>query len=139
VGWSEVPTVGPNGRLVTTHDSHPSLYEQNFLPLEMLVSGKLAKRKLIFRYFQRFELRLNPEVKHFSPSARSSAQYITELYLTIQIVTLTVNCYCQILNHSPIHQQYLDDDDDDDDNSNIYLLQLGCHPLAVVILHVNKT
>jgi len=24
-------------------------------------------------------------------------------------------------------------------NNNIYLLQLGCHPLEVVILHVNKT
>ena len=24
-------------------------------------------------------------------------------------------------------------------NNNIYLLQLGCHPMAVVILHVNKT
>jgi len=23
--------------------------------------------------------------------------------------------------------------------SNIYLLQLGCHPVAVVILHVDKT
>ena len=26
-----------------------------------------------------------------------------------------------------------------DNNNNIYLLQLGCHPVAVVILHVNKT
>ena len=25
------------------------------------------------------------------------------------------------------------------DNNNIYLLQLGCYPVAVVILHVNKT
>jgi len=24
-------------------------------------------------------------------------------------------------------------------NNNSYLLQLGCHPVAVVILHVNKT
>ena len=24
-------------------------------------------------------------------------------------------------------------------NNNIYLLQLGCHPVAVVILHVNRT
>jgi len=34
-----------------------------------------------------------------------------------------------------------DDDDDDDNNNNIsiYLLQLGCHPVAVVILHVYKT
>jgi len=24
-------------------------------------------------------------------------------------------------------------------NDNIYVLQLGCHPVAVVILHVNKT
>jgi len=23
-------------------------------------------------------------------------------------------------------------------NNNIYLLQLGCHPVAVAILHVNK-
>ena len=34
--------------------------------------------------------------------------------------------------------QSKDDDDDDDDNNNIYLLQLGCHPVAVVILHVYK-
>jgi len=26
-----------------------------------------------------------------------------------------------------------------DNNNNIYLLQLGCHPVAVVILHVYKT
>jgi len=26
-----------------------------------------------------------------------------------------------------------------DNNNNIYLLQLGCHPVAVVISHVNKT
>jgi len=41
-----------------------------------------------------------------------------------------------------------DDDDDDDDNNNnnnnnnyyyYYLLQLGCLPVAVAILHVNKT
>jgi len=36
-----------------------------------------------------------------------------------------------------------DDDDDDDDNNNnnnnSNLLQLGCYPVAVVILHVNKT
>jgi hypothetical protein len=31
------------------------------------------------------------------------------------------------------------DDDDDDDNNNIHLLQLGCHPVEVVILHVYKT
>jgi len=24
-------------------------------------------------------------------------------------------------------------------NNNIYKLQLGCHPVTVVILHVNKT
>jgi len=29
--------------------------------------------------------------------------------------------------------------DSGDDNNNIYLLQLGCYPVAVVILHVNKT
>ena len=32
-----------------------------------------------------------------------------------------------------------DDDDDNNNNNNIYLLQLGCHPVTVVILHVNKT
>ena len=31
------------------------------------------------------------------------------------------------------------DDDDDNNNNNIYLLQLGCYPVAVVILHVYKT
>ena len=31
-----------------------------------------------------------------------------------------------------------DDDDDNNNNNNIYLLQFGCHPVAVVILHVNK-
>jgi len=30
-------------------------------------------------------------------------------------------------------------DDDNNNNNNIYLLQLGCYPVAVVILHVNKT
>ena len=28
---------------------------------------------------------------------------------------------------------------DNNNNNNIYLLHLGCHPVAVVILHVNKT
>jgi len=32
-----------------------------------------------------------------------------------------------------------DDDDNNNNNNNIYLLQLGCYPVAVVILHVNKT
>jgi len=39
-----------------------------------------------------------------------------------------------------------DDDDDDNNNNNnnniyyyYHLLQLGCYPVAVVILHVNKT
>jgi len=27
---------------------------------------------------------------------------------------------------------------EDNNNNNIYLLQLGCYPVAVVILHVNK-
>jgi len=31
-----------------------------------------------------------------------------------------------------------DDDDDDDNNNNNNLLQLGCHPVAVIILHVNR-
>jgi len=41
--------------------------------------------------------------------------------------------------------RYDDDDDDDDNNNNnnnnnnFYLLQLGCYPVAVVMLHVNKT
>jgi len=29
-------------------------------------------------------------------------------------------------------------DDDDNNNNNIYLLHLGFHPVAVVILHVYK-
>jgi len=43
---------------------------------------------------------------------------------------------------SLIDATYNDDDDDDDDNNNnnnnLYLLQLDCHPVAVVILHVYK-
>jgi hypothetical protein len=31
------------------------------------------------------------------------------------------------------------DDYDNDDDNNIYLLQLGCYPVAVVILDVYKT
>ena len=34
-------------------------------------------------------------------------------------------------------EKFDDDDDDDDDNNNDNnKLQLGCHPVAVVILHV---
>jgi len=29
--------------------------------------------------------------------------------------------------------------DNNNNNNNIYLLQLGCYPVAVVILYVNKT
>jgi len=29
--------------------------------------------------------------------------------------------------------------DNNNNNNNIYLLQLGCYPVAVVILHLNKT
>jgi hypothetical protein len=32
-----------------------------------------------------------------------------------------------------------DDDDDDNNNNNTYSLQLGCYPVAAVILHVYKT
>jgi len=32
-----------------------------------------------------------------------------------------------------------DDDDDNNNNNNIYLLQLGCYLVAVVILHAYKT
>ena len=31
------------------------------------------------------------------------------------------------------------DNNSNNNNNSIYLLQLGCHPVAVVILHVNKT
>jgi len=31
-----------------------------------------------------------------------------------------------------------DNDDDDGDDNNNNVLQLGCHPVAVVILHVYK-
>jgi len=30
-------------------------------------------------------------------------------------------------------------DNNNNNNNNIYLLQLGCYPVTVVILHVNKT
>jgi len=39
-----------------------------------------------------------------------------------------------------IHPSLVDDNHfNNNNNNNIYLLQLGCYPMAVVILHVNKT
>ena len=35
--------------------------------------------------------------------------------------------------------KHSNNDGDDNNNNNIYLLQLGCHLVAVVILHVYKT
>jgi hypothetical protein len=32
--------------------------------------------------------------------------------------------------------EYDDDGGDDNNNNNIYLLQMGCHPVAVITLHV---
>ena len=32
-----------------------------------------------------------------------------------------------------------EENNNNNNNNNIYLLQLGCHPVAVVILHVHKT
>ena len=40
--------------------------------------------------------------------------------------------------YAPQGVKGFDDDDDDNNNKNIYLLQLGCPPVAVVILHVYK-
>jgi len=34
---------------------------------------------------------------------------------------------------------FKDDNNNNNNNNNIYLLQLGCYPVAVAILHVNKT
>ena len=33
----------------------------------------------------------------------------------------------------------ISNNNNNNNNNNIYLLQLGCYPVAVVILHVNKT
>jgi len=41
---------------------------------------------------------------------------------------------CQIL----MKRQFYNNNNNNN-NNNVYLLQLGCHPVAVVILHVNKT
>ena len=38
------------------------------------------------------------------------------------------SCLCEI-----------DNNNNNNNNNNIYLLQLGCHPVAVVMLHVYKT
>jgi len=45
----------------------------------------------------------------------------------------------RLLNRLFIHEGYVHVGKFVKDNNNIYLLQLGCHPVAVVILHVNKT
>jgi len=36
-------------------------------------------------------------------------------------------------------EKFDDDDDDNNNNNNSNKLQLGCHTVAVVILHVHKT
>jgi len=42
--------------------------------------------------------------------------------------------YCTVINPHTIEEA----DYNNNNNNNIYLLQLGCYPVAVVILHVNK-
>ena len=37
------------------------------------------------------------------------------------------------------YKHFLGMRNNNNNNNNIYLLHLGCHPVAVVILHVNKT
>ena len=39
------------------------------------------------------------------------------------------------LYHTQINRNYIYNNNN---NNNIYLLQLGCHPVAVIILHVYK-
>jgi len=38
----------------------------------------------------------------------------------------------------PPENRVINNNNNNNNNNNIYLLQLGCHPVAVVILHVNK-
>ena len=41
--------------------------------------------------------------------------------------------------HDKLFIDAISNNNNNNNNNNIYLLQLGCHPVAVVILHVNKT
>jgi len=43
------------------------------------------------------------------------------------------------LHQTYTQTQYNFNSNNNNNNNNIYLLQLGCHPVAVVILHVYKT
>ena len=46
----------------------------------------------------------------------------------------------RLLHHDNVQAiQLLDNRNNNNNNNNIYLLQLGCNPVAVVMLHVYKT
>jgi len=54
-------------------------------------------------------------------------------------VTLYVHCVaCVYCGRAEGFGRRAYEDDNDDNNNNNNLLQLGCHPVAVVILHVHK-
>ena len=67
------------------------------------------------------------------PSSGSLAQCLAKFYKNDSILFVDMDkvgvmaAYCDPLRVCVVHCIY------------IYLLQLGCYPVAVVILHVNKT
>ena len=52
---------------------------------------------------------------------------------------MTAKFYSRPLAHARIHAHTYTLEHNNNNNNNIYLLQLGCHPVEVVILHVYKT
>jgi len=56
----------------------------------------------------------------------------------IYILCINLNLYTQ-QGHKYIGPSVIDTEGCYNNNNNIYLLQLGCYPVAMVILHVNKT
>ena len=55
------------------------------------------------------------------------------------IITYSVCVFVVLVVQNAVRMRRIILQSDDDDNNNYYLLQLSCYPVAVVILHVNKT
>jgi len=56
-----------------------------------------------------------------------------------RVLTIVLSLGCSYNNNNNNKLSLGCSYNNNNNNNNIYLLQLGCHPVAVVILHVNKT
>ena len=101
--------------------------KRNFRPL---LSNPLSLYRLLCMKFQMIfvqslNLKSPRDVVSFGPFKRTHYYYYYYYYY-----------YYSRISASSLPFQ---SNNNNNNNNNIYLLQLGCHPVAVVILHVNKT